>query len=438
MILQLAGAGPDLIQVTAQYSNAVLVALLPYFSDAAHKLDLPLPQPITAQQVVGCGVDPFRYPNGDLLGAGVKLQGGWRLHYSWGYVDRIQSPNSYFALQNPDEVPKFYGRVRMSKAEAVEMARKALRNLDIPLEAVFADQEPRITGPIQDRTNTIPRYRIQWVTPGGGGTESVDIEINADAKRMERLLLHPNANLRRRPPGISVIPPAGRPRPHANPAYAWQLLPIVLRAVDGYAKTLGLPIPTPLTTNHVARFQLADNGGWPHSEVTLTNGWRFIYRNSMLNGFYAPDTLFNVAYGRPTYVRDFLGKTNLGEAQATALVKAQIAKLKYPEHLLHIDFEPQISRPTIKGIPRLRLSWEYTPTNLLTWVEAEVDMDKGVLKSLYFDNKSLWNHPPPINLPISAPLPEATSSSPARRSIRPAPDRPPNRAPSAFNPPIPK
>ena len=75
MILELAGGGPDLIQVTAQYSNAVLVALLPYFSDAAHKLDLPVAQPITMQHVVGGGVMPYRYPNGDILSAGIEVQG---------------------------------------------------------------------------------------------------------------------------------------------------------------------------------------------------------------------------------------------------------------------------------------------------------------------------------------------------------------------------
>ena len=327
MILQLVGYGPDLIHVTAQYSNAVLVALLPFFSDAARKLDLPVAQPITAKDVTHCHVEPSRYPNGDLSGAGIIVRGGWMLYYRWGYVCQLRSTNSYFVLQDPDDIPRFYGKVRMSKAEAAEMARDALRKLDIPLGAVFADQEPIVTGPFHVRTNTIPRYRVQWVRPDAD-METVDIEINADAKRMERLSLHPNENLRKPPPQISVATQPARSRPHANPAYAWQLLPIVLRAVGDYAKTLGLPIPAPLTTNHVARFELADNGGWPHSEVQLTNGWRFVYRNSMVNGFYAPDNLFDPAYGRPTYVKDFLGKSNLSEKQAIALVKTEIVKLE--------------------------------------------------------------------------------------------------------------
>ena len=103
-----------------------------------------------------------------------------------------------------------------------------------------------------------------------------------------------------------------------------------------------------------------------------------------------------------------------------------------------MDFKPHVSRPTIKGIPRCRFRWEFTPTNFLSRVEAEVDVDKGVLKSLYFDNKSLWNHPPPINLPISVPPPEATNNLPVRHSIRSAPDKPPSRPQSAFNPPTPK
>jgi hypothetical protein len=46
------------------------------YSGCAQKQFLinPVPQPITIQHVVGGGVRPYRYPNGDILGAGIEVQ----------------------------------------------------------------------------------------------------------------------------------------------------------------------------------------------------------------------------------------------------------------------------------------------------------------------------------------------------------------------------
>lgn len=425
MILELAGHGPDLIQVTAQYSNAVLVALLPYFSDVGQKLDLPVPHPITMQNVVHSGIDPYRYPNGDMLGAGIEVQGGWIFGFKWGYVNVVESKHSYFTLQNPDEVPKFFGTVRMTKNEAIQMARDTIKKMGIPLEAVFAEQEPRVAPLERVGTNTVPRYRIEWLDPRAD-THAVDIEINADAKRVERIYLRLNENLHRPPPKIDVPTPLARTRPHVNVEYAWKLLPIVLRAVDDYGKTLGLPIPRPLTTNQVARFEVGDNGGWPHSELELTNGWRFIYRNSMVNGFYSPDNFFD-SDRRAILIKDFVGKTNMTEEQGIALVRRMLAKLNYPTNLIHMDFKPKVLKPTVRGIPRYEFWWNFeneTHDDLISKVGAEVDEDKGELKSLYFDNKAFWNHPPPIDVPISLPVsrqPNNSNSAPLGTSSKPPP-----------------
>lgn len=438
LILELAGHGPDLIQVTAQYSNAVLVALLPYFSDAAHKLDLPVPHPITASHVVQCRIMPYRYPNGDMVGGGIEVLGGWSFGFAHGYVNLVQSRHSYFTLQDPAEIPNFFGPIRISKGEAVQMARDTIKKLGIPLESVFADQEPRVTGPIKVRTNTVPHYRIEWLDPRSGSS-TVDVEVNGDARKIERLRFGVgDASLHRPPPRIADVPPLrGPPRPHANPEYAWQLLTIVLRAVDDYGKTLGLPIPRPLTTNHVARFALSDNGGWPHSELELTNGWQFVYRNRMVNGFYAPDNLFHSS-DRPMLIKDFLGKWNLAEAQAISLIRDTLAKLNYPTNLVHLDFEPEVRRPAVPGIPRYSIDWSYTPTNLLSKIEAEVDAHKGVLKSLYYDHTSLWNRPPPIDVPISLRRTRTTNQLPPDRPSGPPARKTPTRPPAVFNAPVPK
>ena len=412
--------GFDWIQVTAQYSNAVLVAMLPYVNDVAQKLDLPIPHPITAEHLSYFDIAPRR---NFMVAMGV--QGGWHFGFSRGYVDTIQGPHSYFTLQDPDEIPNYYGTLRMTKAEAVELARKALRKLSIPLADVFAEQEPRVTEPEKIGTNIVPHYRVQWLDPRGG-FPCTDIEINGETKSVARIHLM-SVSLHKLPPKIDVIPqrdPRSPYRPTRNSEYAQKLIPIVLHAIDEYARTLSLPVPQRLTTNQVACFSLADNWGWPHAEIELTNGWKFIYRNSMVNGHYAPDNLFN-SDNRPIRIKEFAGKQNLTEQEAIELVRKNMSKFNYPTNLVHMDFQPKFFRPALPGIPRLFIFWNTeNEDDLQSKVEAEVDLDKGKLKSLYYDDKAYWNKPPPIDVPLTMPRNVATNSAQDERPRQLAPKAP--------------
>ena len=402
-----------MIEVTANLSNAMLVAMMPYVSDAAKKLELPAPQPITQEQIVHCGITPYLNSDGEWGGFGVEIQGGWGVGFGWGYLNHFQTTNSYYSLQDPDEIPRFVGPVRMTKDEAVQMARNTLIKLGIPLEKVFAEQEPQVTPPPKTRTGIVPRYRVKWLPPAGSGT--VDIEINADAKRVERIYLGFNPNLRRPWPKITGAPVLRSKNPRVNPEYAKKLIPIVLHAVDEYGQKLGLAVPRPLTTNHIARMEVADNGGWPHCELELTNGWRFIYRNNMVNGYYAPDDFFSIAgERRPMLIKDFVGKWNMTEKEAIALIRRTLAKLNYPTNLVRMDFAPKIHKPSVPNIPRYDFWWwceNETKESLVCKVEAEVDADKRELKSLYFDNRAFWNKPPPIDVPITLPPSTTTNSN---------------------------
>lgn len=420
MILDIGQLG-GLLQVTAEYSNAVLVAMLPCVSNVAQKLELPVPQPITRQHVVGCGILPYIYNNGDWAGCGIEIEGGWRFGFHWGYMDHFESPHSYFALQDPRKIPQFFGTVRMNRDEAVQMARDTLHKLGIPLDAVFADQAPRVTMPVRVQTNTVPYYRVQWLDPRVDSV-ATEIEINGDAKCVEQIAIKHNASLSRSWPKFSVTPLVRSKPLAANPAYCMKLLPIVLNGIDKYGQALGLSLPHPLATNHIARFEVSDNGGWPHSEVELTNGWRFVFRNSAVNGFYAPDNFF-ASDNRPIRIEEFTGKSKVSEAKAIDLVRKALARLRYPTNLVRMDFKPKIVKPTVAGIPRVMFCWNLENgegDDLISKIEAEVDMEKGEIKSLYFDNKALWNHPPAIDVPIAPPRQQATRDGvPARRNRPP-------------------
>ncbi|MGH7953120.1 MAG: hypothetical protein ACREFE_14560 [Limisphaerales bacterium] len=403
MVLDL-GSASGFIQVTSQYSNAVLSAVLPYFSDVGRKLNLPVPYSITRADIVHVHIQPFRDP-----AISVVLKNGWAFTYQFGYVHLIVDAHGYWALQNPDKIPEYYGKVRMSRSEVVQMARDALKDLGIRLNDVFADQEPKVTLPEKIGTNTLPYYRVVWLDPRG--PPSVDMYINADAKRIEMMYLL-NKNLKR-PLKIVVTPSEKKGHDlflsqiplSMNPAYAWKLVPIMFKAIDQYSEKLNLPIPLPLTTNNVAKIEANNNGGWPDCEITLTNGWRFVYRHCMVCGYFTPDDLLSDRRNPAIHTKHFVGQWNLTESQAIEIVQQAMKKLDYPTNNVHMDFAPGVIYPAgyfKKIIPHYFFEWYY-PTNgeLQSRLEAEVNAADGKLESLYYDDKAYWNCRPPIDVPIS-------------------------------------
>jgi hypothetical protein len=411
MILQLGTTPIELIRVTSEFSNAVLVAVMPYVADVAQKLDLPLPRPLTVQQVTECSITPTRK-----WGVEISVEGGWVFAFAQGYVRTIQSSHCYTMLQDPDEIPRFFGELRMSKEEAVVMARDALRKLNIPMESVFAEQEAVVGGPQKVANYLVPFYDVMWADPRGGA--SVEIEVNADAKRLERIQLR-NASLEEPLPklGVPIIrDPASPAWPQVNPEYARQIIPFVLKAIEDYTQKLGLPIPHPLGTNHVARFKLEEDRNSPRAEIELTSGWRFEYNHTQVDGFYAPDELFSARSElKPIRLKDYSGSWNINEADAKQLVRNAIAKLQYPTNLVHFQVEAEVNKPAVPGIPRYMFTWNYSVNEgqfLQSSITAEVDAGKRELKSLYFYDAGFFNPGPKIDVPLLLPATSLPVSSP--------------------------
>jgi len=83
----------QLIHITATYSNALLVAILPHVSDFSKKLELPIPQPITVAQVRRFNLNPY---NGHLSGSVVLTNRYWFAFDEGGYVVSFRSPDNFF------------------------------------------------------------------------------------------------------------------------------------------------------------------------------------------------------------------------------------------------------------------------------------------------------------------------------------------------------
>lgn len=401
------GSRQSLIKPSPAYSKAALKAVLPFFSDFAKRLNLPVPLPMTEAEVVSCKITPWQNQNGGIAGVSIKTKGGFEFSFSSGYVSGFSWPKTYASMNGIQGISNFFGTPKISREQAIQFARGTLKKLGISLEDVFAQQKPRVTLPTWG-TNTIDRYLVEWFDPRGPGPSDVRMEINGKTGRMESLLLNA-LNLKRPSPKISVVAPRQPGMfdslipPPVNPKYAWKLIPLMLKAIGEYSAKLSLPIPRPLTTNIVARIAIYNNDGWPHAEVILTDGWKFIYRHTMVNGYYAPNNFFD-SDNRKIHISQFAGRWNLTTNQAIEVIHKAMAELNYPTNHVHMNFTPDIYAASVDKahIPRLMFEWYY-PTNgdLQSRLEAEVNMDNGKLESLYYDDKAYWNSRPPIDVPIS-------------------------------------
>ena len=398
------------------YSNAVLEVLMPYFQDFAGKLDLPMPQ---LNDATGFLPGHTKKTRDQLEGGGYFNGHGFA--FEEGHVFAYGSPTKYAHLQDFTLLDKSYGQAKMTKAEAVAFARRAIKKLGYSLEEVLADYEPVIPPLEQFSTNILPRYHIKWVDPrhGGGATE---FEINANEKKIEAVRFNYNHNLKRPAPKLNVEPAPLDPAHYLqklwisqnnwtndiNHEYGYRLVPVVFKAVEDWARKLNLDLPLPITTNQVRRFYCSNNGGVPYVELSLTNGWEFVYRTSDITYAGSPRRFFE-SDKLPFRIKTFAGTKRLTDSQAIELARKTVAKLGYGPEITHTDMEPKLMRPKVVAgmptIPRLMIEWVYPNPQVArsVWIVVEVDCDKGAVEALQYDVTALWKKGPDLGVPIDNP-----------------------------------
>ncbi len=406
------------------YSNAMLKAVLPCFSNFARTLNLPLHVPISMLQVQQFLPPHLIKVRGRAGGSGT-LKDGTVFAFEDGHISLYESPHCYFKLQNPTLISKFYGPLNMTKAQAVDLARSAIKKLGYTLEDVMADFEPDVPPLQYDGTNVIPRYRIQWLDPRSRGT-ATEIEVNASKKSIESIRFNYIVALKLPGPLVDVEPdplPPGHPwramndmANDINHEYAYRLVPVVFQAAENWVRKLNLNLKLPITTNQVQRFYCSNNGGSPYVELTLTNNWRFVYRVNDIDYCGSPRRFFE-SDNLPFRAKDYAGKWTLTEVQAIELARRTVAKLGHSASVRLMSGQPVIHRPTeIKGmstVPRLWLEWVYPSPDKPReqWVEVEVDCNKGTVEMVHFDDVRLWDKIPDLGVPIGRPKAASASSA---------------------------
>lgn len=405
----------ELVQVTAQYSNAVLVAILPYVSDFAKNLELPVSYPITAAHV-----QEFKCSSrSDLFGGRVILTNGFEFAFLHGHVEMFRTPQCYYELQDPDLVPRFFGPVKLKETDALKVARQAIARLGYTNAALFADRLPRITPPARIGTNYVPRYRIWWGDPTRGSPEnmptSADFEIDATTGQIQMMYLLNPATFRESPkvdvtaPVVSSSAQAqyrgGRPMLSVSQAYSKAFLTAILPQCSEYIKKAGFAVPIPITTNdvNISRYicSIVDND--PMAVIDLKSGARFVYRHGQVIAFYASDVMHIPGEDDNKPIQQFFGQVNITSNQAIALVRQAIVRLGYSEKVLRVDEGPSVNPPSNHGggtIARYFVNWKESRIGAFR-VVAEVDAASKTVKSLYINdhaNTNIWREPPNIHL----------------------------------------
>ncbi len=436
----------EILQVTAAYSNAVLVAIMPHVSNFAKTLDLPIPQPVTIAQVKKFGCSP----RADHIGGRVVLTNDYSFTFDLGAVVLYRSPHSYYSLQDPDRLPEFYGTVKVKKDEAINIAHNALKKLGYSDSELFLDLKPKVTPPKRNEGKEIARYLVEWINPenvtaGGIPLERTAVEIDASTGRIEMLGIQ--TKLARRPdPKLDVHPPVLMSAPKSQPvgggiqmqhvgkAFEQAFLAAILPQISDFVEKSGVNVKIPITINDV---------DMPHYEcwydktrglvvvLYLRTGDRFWYEHGRVIEFEAAEAERWIAPNSPYEDKPremFFGPVNLSSNEALAAVRKAVKGLGW-EQVTRLKERPEIVPPRKYGtnyFARYFFNWWPHDRGMQVGV-AEVNATTKRIVSLYIDdgsNPQIWREPPKIDVP-----PMIETNAPEPRPSQPTPALPPPSLP---------
>lgn len=395
----------ELVQITAAYSNAVLMVVLSNVTDVATKLDLPITRPVHSSHVWRFVCDPRK----DSIGGWLTLTNGYEFWYEHGHVNAMDSDRCYFHLQTPDEIPRFFGTIRMSEAEVVELALQSVRKLGYN-PAWLKSESPTVewarTAP-RDKPNIVPHCRVKWqqIEPDGSIT-TADIEINTDAKRVEMFSLLGRL-FRGKPPAIPQPPVMPRPPPMSptgarrTTALADAQHQIAIKEICGQitlmARELGLPLELPVKHEHLKEAALSSLQGDLRGQFILADGFRFHYRHGHVSAFYAPDSESNVGFNEvltnlpPVDTGKLYGKVRFTKQQVAEFATREVRKLGYPAPKLFLNQKPLVTGGPHERNPdyaRFYVTWKAPGTKSIE--EPNAQFTRVEIDGVTLELKSLW------------------------------------------------
>ena len=184
--------------------NAVLVAILPYVSDFAHKLDLPVQTPVLPAQVRSAGTSRLLSNRGNVEGW-IAMTNGVDFDFAGGIVTRYATSRNYGAIQDTSQIKDFYGKLHLSKDEAIKMAREIPIKLGYTLKDFGCDVPPKVSGPFQHEGKTVPFYFIEWANRAEPDAPIFNVWIDGENKSFASIHIT-GSKLLKPPPKLSIRP----------------------------------------------------------------------------------------------------------------------------------------------------------------------------------------------------------------------------------------
>jgi hypothetical protein len=390
---------------------------MPYISDFAQRLELPVPQPVTIAQVKSFGCSP----RADHVGGRVALTNGYSFSFDHGAVELYSSPRSYYNIHGRRRSQDFYGPLNLTQNEAVQIARQTVKKLGYDDTVFHSDLPPKVNRPPYDGKDHIPRYLVKWLDPEAPKTpeprETLEVEVDASTGQIQMLgILTKNAQ--RPDPPVAVHPPVianlaqsqpygGGTRIYAlGQTYSNAFLSAILPQLCDYAKRAGLDMKLPITPANLdaSRSVIGMVEGDPNAFLYLQNGGRFVYSHGQVIAFNAADAV-SLPGNRDKLPKTCYGPVNVSPAEALAMATNVLAKLGYTAQVPQLTKSPELVPPRKDGtnyLARYFASWRQRGQDL-PLAEVEVDATTPRLKSIYIDDsaiKQIWRRPPRVDAPL--------------------------------------
>ncbi len=443
----------QLVHITAGYSNAVLAAILPYFSDFAKRLDLPLPLPITVNEVKRATVGPSR---ADVTSSVLLTNNAW-LAFGMGYVDGYTGPDDIFMDPSPPGAWERYGygKETMTTNQAIELARESVRKLGYSPKSLHMEGPPTVwEPPWNDPRNGrhVPHCHMVWegwqeFGAAGRVTDAprVQCEVNLREGRLSGLQIS-SAKLIRPAPGISVEPeletdyrlrisgvfpfPSNAPPGYVTQAWSNAVLAVVLPFVNQFARGLDLPIQ-PVAASMVATLDGPGPGAAKGfgGGLWLTNGYRFRFTRGRITEFHSPaDFADNEREPPEQWPPSADGRANMSKSEAADLARKALSRLGYSPEQLRAGGRPDFSYGPYdlkdgRHAPHCLVVWQGKPSTPSgagegrTYVSCSVDMRTKAVTGL----KVVGAEParPPPKIAVEQELEAYLRNHPPRRESQP-------------------
>jgi hypothetical protein len=199
----------EMVHITAAYSNAVLVAVLPHISNFAKKIDLPIPLPITQSQVVKFRINPIK----GYIGGGIFLTNHYQFAVDRGSVIVFHNltDNPFITDGSPEKIKQFAGKDNMTLNDAIDFSRNLMVKLGYTPKELQADIPPFSA---QDSFNMpsgehIPYCDIRWDNEknitNNHDILSMDFQIDMERKQLVGMGLVGRVFWKTNPP-VNVTP----------------------------------------------------------------------------------------------------------------------------------------------------------------------------------------------------------------------------------------